>query len=159
MKKIFIILILSFMTFFLDAQIYTSIIYLDKFDDEIKVENVKTIVEKTGSTFVVETKGKEPVEYVCVMNNVLNSAGSDDETVNLLDNVYGFQESWYVMTRDDFNKWKDVGTLSAGQFLLTIVHRVIKSQYTHEYKSEYFWIHDETNTKLGKDINRIVYIK
>lgn len=159
MKKFFIILILSFIPFFSNAQIYTSIKYLDKFDDEIKIENIKTIVEKTDSTFIVETKGKKPVEYVVFMNNISNSVGSDDETVNLFDNVYGYQESWYVMTRDDFNKWRDIGTLPARQFLLTIVHRIIKTQYTHEYKSEYFWIEDEVNTKLGKDVNRIIYIK
>lgn len=161
MKK-FLIIILSLLLecqLFGQSRIYSKIKYLDKFDDEVKIENIKTIVERTDSTFVVETKGKEPIEYVCVMNNIFNSAGSDDETINLFDNVYGYQESWYVMTREDFNKWRDTGNLSAGQFLLTIVHRVIKTQYTHDFVSDLFWIQDDENIKLGRNINRIIYIK
>jgi len=139
------------------GQIYTTVKYLDKFDDVVKEQTIKTIVEKTDSTFIVETKGKEPIEYVLVMNNILDSAGSNDETVNLFDNVYGYQESWYVMTKEDFNKWKEVGTLPAGQFLLTIVHRVIKTQFSHDFVSELFWVQDEKHTHLGKDIDRIIY--
>lgn len=160
MKK-FLIIILSLLLgcqLFGQNGIYDKIKYLDKFDDEIKAENVKTIIERTDSTFVVETKGKEPIEYVCVMNNVFNSAGSDDETINLFDNVYGYQESWYVMTRKDFNEWRN-GALPAEQFLLVIVHRVIKTQYTHDFVSELFWVQDSKNSKLGKNINRIIYIR
>ena len=159
MKKVLTLILCLFVWVCSYGQIYTSIKLFDKFDDVIKEQTVKTIVEKTDSTFIVETKGKEPVEYVVFMNSILNSVGSDDETVNLFDNVYGYQESWYVMTRDDFNKWRDIGTLPAGQFLLTIVHRVIKTQYTHDFKNELFWIQDDKNTKLGGNINRIIYYR
>lgn len=171
MKRFLTILILSFITLFANAQIYTSVKYLDKFDDVVKEQTIKTIVQKTDSTFIVETKGKELVEYIIVMNNFFNSAGSEDETVNLFDNIYGYQESWIVMTRDEHNKWldsyekwkdsnlNDEYLPQTSQFVLTIVHRVIKTQYTHEYKSELFWIQDDNHTHLGKDIDRIIYIK
>ena len=160
MKK-FLIIILSLLLgcqLFGQNSIYSKIKYLDKFDDEIKVENIKTIIERTDSTFIIETKGKEPIEYIIVMNNIFNSAGSDDETINLFDNVYGYQESWYVMTRKDFNEWRN-GTLPAESFLLEMVHRVIKTQYTHDFVSELFWVKDDKNSKLGKNINRIIYIR
>ena len=159
MRKLLLVLWLCFVTLLSNAQIYTSIKYLDKFDDEVKVENVKTIVEKTDSSFIVETKGKEAVEYIIFMNNFFNSAGSDDTTINLFDNVYGYQESWFVMTRDDFNTWIDAGNLPAEQFLLLIVHRVIKTQYTHDFKNELFWIQDSNHTHLGKNVDRIIYIR
>lgn len=185
MKKLFIILILSFVTFFLDAQVYTSIKYLDKFDDEIKVENIKTIVEKTDSTFIVETKGKKPVTYYIL--NVLEYTGDKDNVVNLVANVYGYQTCWCVVRGDVIDEYRtahdhvfwraleiaandelDVEEklqqqhnefLKLEKYYLFIIHRVITTQYSHEYKSEYFWVQDETNTKLGKDINRIIYIK
>ena len=160
MKKILVIilsLLLGFQSFGQNG-IYDKIKYLDKFDDEIKVENTKTIIERTDSTFIIETKGKEPIEYIIVMNNIFNSAGSDDETINLFDNVYGYQESWYVMTKNDFDEWRK-GMLPAEQFLLVIVHRVIKTQYTHDFISELFWVQDNKNSKLGKNINRIIYIR
>ena len=146
------------MTLFSNAQIYTTVKYLDKFDDVVKEQTIKTIIEKTDTTFIIETKGKEPVEYVIVVNNILNSVGSEDETVNLFDNIYGYQESWFVMTRNDFNRWRDEGIYQPDNFL-TVVHRVIKTQYTHEYKSELFWIQDENHTHLGKDVDRIIYRK
>ena len=119
MKKILVFILGLFVWVFSYGQIYTSVKYLDKFDDVVKEQTIKTIVEKTDSTFIVETKGKEPVEYCIVMNNIFNSVGSEDETVNLFDNVYGYQESWVVMTRDDFNRWRDEDNLPARQFLFT----------------------------------------
>lgn len=176
MKKFFIILILSFIPFFLNAQIYTSIKYLDKFDDEIKIEkNIKTIVEKTDSTFIVETKGKTPKVYFILNYAKYNSAGDKDNIVNLINDIYGYQESWRVIRNEDKDDYikacaEYVDKIKSGEetsnlldeiakYWLFVVHRVVTTQYTHTYESEYFWIEDEVNTKLGKDVNRIIYIK
>ena len=43
---------------------------------------------------------------------------------------------------------------------LFIVHRTITTQYTGTYLDEIFWVKDEdSDGKLGKDINRIIYLK
>ena len=169
MKKILVFILGLFAWVCSYGQIYTSVKYLDKFDDVVKEKTVKTIVTKTDSSFVIETKGKEPIEYIRVMNNILNSAGSEEETVNLFDNVYGYQESWFVMTRDDYKKWGEEYekwtssnlnqeySPQTVKYALIVVHRVIKTQYTHDFVSELFWIQDENHTHLGKDIDRIIY--
>lgn len=185
MKRFLTILILSFITLFANAQVYTSIKYLDKFDDEVKVENIKTIVEKTDSTFIVETKGKDPVTYYIL--NVLEYTGNKDNIVNLVANVYGYQTCWCVVRSDmaedygetyynvlisclkirnseeltdsEKEKLQKLELSKLEKYYLFITHRVIVSQYSHTYETEYFWVQDETNTRLGKDINRIIYIK
>ena len=63
------------------------------------------------------------------------------------------------LTDDEKLQLQDREFQKLGKYYLFIVHRVVTTQYTHEYKSEYFWVKDEINTKLGKDINRIVYMK
>ena len=169
MKKI-LVFILGLLVYVISyGQIYTSVKYLDKFDDVVKEQTVKTIVEKTDSTFVIETKGKEPLEYRIVMNNIFDSAGSEEETVNLFDNVYGYQESWVVMTLNDYKKWGEEYEkwTNSGlnqeyfpqtvKYALIVVHRVIKTQFTHDFVSELFWVQDENHTHLGKDIDRIIY--
>lgn len=189
MKKFLIITFSLFLGFQLFGQssIYTEIKYLDKFDDEVKIENVKTIVEKTDSTFVFETKGRNRVTYYILNVLEANCAGDKDNIVNLVANVYGYQTCWCVirsdmmedyaethvnaltnclkirndekLTDDEKEKLQKSELSKLGKYYLFIIHRVIVSQYSHTYKSEYFWIQDEMNTKLGKDINRIVYIK
>ena len=151
MKK-FLIIILSLLfgfQLFGQSRIYSKIKYLDKFNDEIKIENIKTIVERTDSTFIVETKSKNPVIYYIL--NILDCAGDKDNIVNLVANVYGYQTCWCVVRSDMIDGYAET--------YFNASHRVIVSQYSHTYESEYFWIEDETNTKLGKDINRIIYIK
>lgn len=187
MKKFLSILTLCLITLISNAQIYTSIKYLDKFDDIVKEQNVKTIVEKTDSTFVVETKDKNPVTYYILNVLEANCAGDKNNIVNLVANVYGYQTCWCVVRSDMIDEYRtahdhvfwralEIATndeldveeklqqqnnefSKLDKYYLFIIHRIITTQYTHEYKSEYFWIQDEMNTKLGKDINRIVYIK
>ena len=187
MKKLLIFIMSLFLGLqaFGQGSIYSKVLYLDKFDDTVKFDNVKTIVQKTDSTFVVETKGKCPVTYYIL--NVLESAcvGDKDNIVNLVDNVYGYQICWCVVRSDmveDYNK--DYYTAhnnylkikyneeltddekdslqrneldKLGKYFLFVTHRVVVNKYTHSYESEYFWVQDEMSTKLGKDINRIIY--
>lgn len=188
MKKVLIFilcLILSIQSF--GQVVYNGISYLDRFNDAIKVESVKTIIEKTDSTFVIETKGKAPVTYYIL--NVLDAGcdGDKDNIVNLVGDVYGYQTCWCIVRKDMINDYikdynevykntltiKIVTTLTdeekdrqinnelskLNKYYLFAIHRVITTQYSHTYKTEYFWIEDELNTKLGNDINRIVYSK
>lgn len=155
-----------------NAQIYKSIKYYDKFDDEIKVEQRKTLITKTdSSTFVVEEKGKKAVEYYIL--NVVSEAtkGSKDEPVNLIASVYGYEECWCVVRSDMLNDYLEASRAYSidssksnmdklQHYWLFVVHRTITTQYTGTYLDELFWIQDElSDGKLGKDINRIIYLK
>lgn len=164
-------LLLCFQTY-AQSSVFSQIVYLDKFNDTIKEENVKTIIEKTDSTFVFETKGKTSVTYFIKLSEL--NRGDKDNVVNLTSNIYGYETSWCVIREDmyedylkdwlnllhkgDFDTYGDAHFSILQKYCLIITRRVITTKYTHDYIREYIWIEDEQNTnKLGKNINRIVY--
>ena len=171
MKKYLITLFFTLIGLSSSAQIYKSIKYYDKFDDEVKKEQRKTLITKTDSTFIVEEKGKTPVIYYILNLVPGGNKGSKEDPVNLVDNIYGYEESWCVVRKDMYEKYLDVHYnyfLDSSQanmdklqhFWLFIVHRTITSQYTGDYLDELFWIQDELNDgKLGIDIHRIIYMR
>ena len=154
-----------------NAQIYNSIKYFDKFDDVVKTIERKTLVIKTDSTFIVEEKGKEPVVYYKLNTISDGTKGSKDEVVNLINNVYGYQETWCVVRYDMLEKYREAhhnyfledsneNMEKLQKFWLFIVHRTITTQFTGSYLDEVFWVQDElSDGKLGKDVNRIIYFR
>lgn len=181
MKKI-LIFVLCLLPLFSYGQVYSSIMYFDKFDDLTKEEKVKTLVTQTDSTFVIETKGRTPQIYYIVNYAPYNSMGSKEDVVNLTGNIYGYQDCWCIIKEEDvetykneyikwFNKRKEVQTEeekvdadggltnNLSKYWLFAVHRVITTQYSHTYQTEYFWLQDENSVLLGKDIVRIIYTK
>ena len=85
MKKFLLTLLFGLIGSTCNAQIYTKIKHFDKFDDALKIENRKTLITKTDSTFIIEEKGKQPVVYYIL--NELRRQGSKDDVVNLVDNL------------------------------------------------------------------------
>lgn len=155
-----------------DFGLYKVINYYDKFDDELKVEQRKTLISKEdSSTFVIEEKGKEPVKYYIIMPVEEKTMGLKDEPVNIVGRVYGYQEAWYIVRYDDLVEFVDAYGIykqdpsepnqsKVFSFFLLAVHRTITTQFTKDYLDEMFWIEDESNKgKLGKDVNRIIYRK
>jgi hypothetical protein len=108
MKKVLTTLFfLHLLALVTNAQIYTSVAYYDKFDDVIKKEQRKTLIEKTDSTIIIEEKGKKPVVYYIVneVEELMN--GSKNNIVNLIDNVYGYQEGWCLVRYDLIDQYFD----------------------------------------------------
>ena len=63
MKKLITVTLVLMCALTASAQtIYSSIEKYDKFDDVIWKKNIKTIISKSYSTIVVETKGQKPTE-------------------------------------------------------------------------------------------------
>ena len=169
MKKHLFTLIFVLASLSCNAQIYKSIKYYDKFDDEIKTEQRKTLITKTDSTFIIEEKGKNPIVYFIL--NALSQAtkGSKDEIVNLVNDVYGYEETWCVVRSDMLEKYREADHTcflddskenieKLQKFWLFIIHRTITTQFTGTYLDEIFWVQDElSDGKLGKDVNRIIY--
>lgn len=141
MKRVFIIfaLLLS-MVLKADAQIYAHKRVMDKFDDILLIKEIKTRIVQTDSTFIIEEKGNVPTEYVILEPCYPNSMGSASNVVNLIGNVYGYQESWFVAPKKD----------KANIYLA--VHRVVTTPSGYIYENEFFWIQDSND-------KRIVYIK
>ncbi len=173
MKKFLLTMVFALTGIVCNAQLlYKSIKYYDKFDDEVKVEQRKTLITKTdSSTFVIEEKGKRPVEYY-ILNAVQDGTrGSREEPINLVADVYGYEETWCVVRSDMLNDYLKAsndyyqdpleGKLDKLQhYWLFLVHRTITTQYTADYLDELFWVQDElSDGKLGKDVNRIIYQK
>ena len=101
MKKILFTLLLSIVTLTGNAQqIYSTIKHLDKFDDVVKTENIKTriTIHKLDSTewfgvsdlsiIEIETKGKEPVKYVSIYKT---SFGDEENIKEITNGLYGYQ--------------------------------------------------------------------
>lgn len=157
------------MASFCNAQIYTTIKYLDKFDDELKSEQHKTLITKTDTTFVIEEKGKQPITYYILNVVEEGTKGSKDEVVNLVSNLYGYEETWCVVRyeklkdyREAFNNYRlnstEENTEKLLRMWLFVVHRTITTQYSATYLNDMFWLQDESDDeKLGKNIKRIIY--
>lgn len=141
MKRVFIIftLLLS-IALKADSQIYTSKCVMDKFDDVLLAKELKTIITQTDSTFIIEEKGSVPTEYVILTPFYSDSKGNANNIVNLVDDIYGYQESWFVAPKKDKTN------------IYLAVHRVVTTQYSHTYENELFWIQDSN----GK---RTLYLK
>ena len=172
MKKVFAIIVLCCCALSMDAQVFlsNSIKYYDKFDDEIKIESRKTLVYKTDSTFIFEEKGKEPKVFYILNKSFAASVGDKDNIVNLVNNVYGYQNAWCVIKNEDKDKYfkekKEVfksGTYNydgLAKYWLFVVNRVIsRSQFSFYFENEFYWIENDTpeDNKLGNNINRIIY--
>ena len=167
--KRFIILFLMGIALSANAQIFTHKRVLDKFDDVISDRDQMTLIQKTDSTFIVEEKGKNPVTYVIESFAQYNSMGDKDNIVNLVDDVYGYQECWCVilssdyeayqkeywsctLETDDDKRMKNIGKM-IDKYCYFITRRVVTTKYTHDYLSEHIWV------QKGDNNERTVYSK
>jgi hypothetical protein len=169
MKKLFFTLFFGMMALFCNAQIYTAIKYLDKFDDELKSEQHKTLITKTDTTFVIEEKGKQPITYYILNVVEEGTKGSKDNIVNLIDDLYGYEEAWIVIRYDMLDKFREAlndyklnsmkeALDKVTPHILYVVHRTLTTQYAGNYIMDMFWLQDDLiDGKLGKDIKRIIY--
>ncbi len=171
MKKYISTVLLTLVVVLCNAQIYQRIVHYDKFDDIVKTEQRKTLVTKTDSTFVFEEKGRNPVVYYVLNPLKEGTLGSKDNIVNLINDVYGYQETWCVVRED----MKDKYIAANAEFILNpskenmkkvqpywlfIIHRTVTTQYTGNFLDDLIWIQDDySDGKLGKDVNRIIYLQ
>ena len=177
-KRFLFILILFSYCFISDAQQFISnrLEYRDKFYDVVKTDVAKTLITKTDSTFVFETKGHRAVEYWIINYCDYASVGDKDSIVDLTGNfVYGYQNTWCVIRKETLARYKELSVRryfaeeeyreeiieEMSKYWLFITHRVIsKYSYKFEYGNQYIWIEDggANDNRLGKNINRILYI-
>ena len=163
MKRFTIITWMFIMAFVANAQSYilTKKMVVDKFNDILLDRDQKTIVTKTDSTFVIEEKGKEPVTYRILNYAEYNSKGDKDNIVNLVDNVYGYQECWAVILESDVIEYdteyaslifepdkekrqKGIEKLIE-RFCYYITRRVVTTQSVHYILGQHIWIQKGDN--------------
>lgn len=154
MKKFLFLILTALVTVAANAQIFTHKMILNKFDDIVSERDIKTLIEKNDTTFIIEEKGNEPVTYKVLFE--FDSKGSKDNIVQLVGNVYGYQEAWGVILEKDFKDYVlDNGALSNEEddskrndlrskliekYYYLITHRVVTRQYDTKLLSEHYWI-------------------
>ena len=170
MKKFLILILITLVFTVADAQIFTYKVIRDKFDDVVSECEIKTFVEKNDTTFIIEEKGNQPVTYKILFDH--ESMGSKDNIVQLVGNVYGYQESWGVILEKDFkNHLLDISALSNEEddskrndliskliedYHYIITHRVVTDKYGFQFLSEHYWI-EKASMKVINE--RIIYSK
>lgn len=141
MKKIVFLFALMLSTLTGNAQIYSIIKHLDKFDDIVKTENVKTriTIHELDSTewfgvsglsvIEIETKGKEPVKYFSIGKT---SFGDEENIKEITDGVYGYQTHYFCVN-------------------LKTIGSNIDSIISHTYYETDSIIEEKTNIYVPKD--------
>ena len=134
MKKFLILILATLVTVVAHAQIFTHKMVKDKFDDVVSERDIKTLITKNDTAIIIEEKGNEPVTYVIRYPSTLLSVGSKDDIVRLVNNVYGYQECWYVLLE------KDIKDYVLDNCTLLITHRLVTDEFGTKLLYEYYWI-------------------
>lgn len=170
MKK-FLILILTTLVFAVaDAQIFTQKKIRDKFDDVVSEREIKTLITKNDTAFIIEEKGKKPVTFKIL--NELEFNGSKDNIVQLVGNVYGYEEHWCVILEKDIkdyfldyiamlnetddSKRHDLISKLIEKYSYYITHRVVTDEYGLQFLFEHYWIE---KASFNGDNERTIYSK
>ena len=177
MKKFITTSLIAFWALAMSAQgIYTKVRKYDKFDDVVYEKTIKTLITKTDDKIIFETKGSKPVEYYYEEDSwFADHIGSRDSVVNLVNDVYGYEDRYSVFPKDTIDVVKKIVSEKAENTpdsLLTddriaemytwelfcripnapeVVFRTIsKGSYLFIYETDYVWI-------KFKDGSRIIY--
>lgn len=177
MKKFITASLIAFWALAMSAQgIYTKVRKYDKFDDVVYEKTIKTLITKTDDKIIFETKGSKPVEYYYEEDSwFADHIGSRDSVVNLVNDVYGYEDRYSVFPKDTIDVVKKIVSEKAENTpdsLLTddriaemctwelfcripnapeVVFRTIsKGSYLFIYETDYVWI-------KFKDGSRIIY--
>ena len=170
MKK-FLILILTTLVFAVaDAQIFTQKEIRDKFDDVVSKREIKTLITKNDTAIIIEEKGKKSVTFKIL--NEIGFNGNKDNIVQLVGNVYGYEECWCVILEKDVKDYfLDISALSneeddskrhdlisklVEKYCNFITHRVVTTKYGTELLGEYYWI---VKASFNGDTERTIYSK
>lgn len=176
MKKLIAITFVLMCTLTVSAQtIYSSIEKYDKFDDVVWTKKIKTIISKSYSTIVVETKGQKPTEYEYLNEPLFaTQTGSREDLVNLVNDIYGYESIYCLFPKGTIEKTYETikseipDSLATEEMIdakvklklmvlmddmPTITFRTVSySQYSFEYETELAWIR-------FKDGSRVIYRK
>ena len=98
--------------------------------------------------------------------------GSKDNIVRLVNNVYGYQEGWWVILEKDIKDYLlDISALSNEEddskrdvlrrkliekYYYCITHRVVTDEYGLQFLSEYYWFQ---KASFNGNNERTIYIE
>ena len=149
MKKFLILILTALVTVVAHAQIFTQKEIRDKFDDVVSQCDIKTLVTKNDTTFIIEEKGNEPVTYKILSE--IESEGSKDNIVQLVGNVYGYDKTWNVVLENDIKRYL------LDEYRYFITYRVVTDQFGTKLLYEYCWIVKVSKNGYERTIYSIIY--
>lgn len=161
-------LIISLLLLFANAsyaQVYSRKIIMDRYDDILSSENVKTIIRpfsEDGMKLISIDEKRHLGKLYCILEDLEErSIGSADHPEVLAGKAYGYQVAWRVtdlrgmkkMTKlidkeEETGDYQDIDREST-----IAVHRVILDPKTNEYVTELWWFQKVKNGR------RIIYEK
>ena len=179
MKKLIFSICFVLTSIVVNAQgIYTKVTKYDKFDDVEWEKTIKTLITKTDTTFVIETKGSKPKTYWYIDGPFFSAhEGSRDSLSNIVADVWGYESQYIVITEETIEEVRSevreqikdlpdslvfdekINKLSGLALLRKIdklpkitVRTISKYRFTYEYDTDLVWIRFE-------DGSRIIYSK
>lgn len=145
--------------------VYSRTVKYDKFEDVISNVTEKTLIKKTDSCFVIETKGQQPEYFFYIdVETLAFHNESKDDVLNLVNNVYGYEDIYVYMKKEDIlavylEIEKELSGLDStqkqeqfeallGKKMDSLIdsrpkatYRTLsKYQFVFEYDTDYFWI-------------------
>ena len=114
--------------------------------------------------FLTSVLNTLPVRYMIVKLLPANSMGDKENIVNLVDNVYGYQECWAVILESEFENYlkeyniyineadkdklqKNIDYLF-NKYIYYITRRVVTTQYTHHILGQQICIQKGDNNGI-----------
>lgn len=179
MKKFITTSLIAFWALAMSAQgLYTRVKKYDKFDDVIYEKTIKTLITKTDDKIIFETKGSKPVEYYYSENSwFADHIGSRESVVNLVNDVYGYEDRYNVFPKDTIDVVKKIvsekakntpDSLLTDYYIATMhnwelfcrIQNVPEVVFRTTSKNSYIFMYDTDLVWIKfKDGSRIIYSK
>lgn len=159
MKKLLLSLLFLISALSVSAQIFDTLEKRDKFDDVLKRETIKTLISIGDTVITIETKGRKAQDYIIINEAPYNSMGDEDNIVNLINDVWGYQKCWTVVSAEDMNLYRsdyrkvmkdELPMETMKKYWKWFTVRVVTTQYSHTFLNRLMWLQDP-------DDNRTIY--
>lgn len=161
MKKLFLSLVLFISALSASAQIFDTLEQRDKFDDVLKRETIKTLITFTDTVITIETKGRKAQDYMVINLAEYNCKGDENNIVNLINDVWGYQKCWTVVKAEEagnyisdylkvMNDELDKNVLK--KYWQWITDRVVTTQYSHTFIDRIIWVSEPEGSKIERTI-------
>ena len=157
MKKILFVIVTLLASLSVSAQIFDTLEKRDKFDDVLKRETIKTLVTFTDSIITIETKGRKAQDYIVVNVADYGCKGDEDNIVNLVNDVWGYQKCWCVVKSEDGDAFLDayhkvmkeeLPTETLNKYWRWITDRVVTTRYTHTFEDRIVWVNEPDQSRI-----------
>lgn len=160
MQRLIITFPLLLLCITVNAQTFANKLVIDMSDNVILSDNIESVVihDVEKGMITIEENGRQPQVFRIIRWCDYSSSGDEENIVNLVDNIYGYQNTWCAVKESDYDAYARIlesieleeipraeGLNEMLKLWYFIIHRVVHSPSTHSYQTELWWIQDENN--------------